>query len=118
LAGHFEIVRPLQRDHELRIEESERDDVHRHIAGGLARESFDAGGSDCGHDHLEDENDDVGKPKGLTRDPAFEIPEKSYPLHGGGGGTLRLAALGRRGHRQCPRKIAGRQRVMSGSGPY
>jgi len=83
----------LQRDHELRIEESDREDVRRHIAGGLAREFVGGRGNHCGHDHLDDEDRDIRKPKGLARNSAFEIPEKSYPLHG----MARHAAVGSTG---------------------
>ena len=90
-------MRPFQGNHETRIEEHENDDIRRQIAGRTTGEFLDNGASDRRQDHLNDEDGDVRKPKGLARDPALEIPEKSYPLHGGGGGTLRLAAPGKRG---------------------
>jgi hypothetical protein len=83
---------PLQRDHELRIEESERDDVRRHIAGSLAREIVEGRGNECGGDHLDEEDRDIRKPKDLARNSALEIAEESYPLHGTAPGRLRSAA--------------------------
>jgi hypothetical protein len=86
------IVGPLQRDHETRIQEHENDDVHRQIAGRFAGEFFDDGGSNCGHDHLDDQDGDIREPKGLARNTALEIAEKSYPSHRNSGDAPRHAA--------------------------